>query len=330
MRVASLLPAATEVLCQIGGRNLLVARSHECDHPPGLQAIPALTEQTTHFDPAAGVDAAAIDRAVREQTAAGRALYNLNTQRLADLRPDLILTQETCAVCSVDAATVRTIARHMQRAFGRRPEVLSLDPHTVEDVLDNHLAVGAAVKMLPEAREAVAKLRERLFRAEEHVTPFAAQPVVGFLEWTDPLFIAGHWTVELIERSGGRHPLNETVVTRPTDGAAIGPQRGARRAGKSVRVPPEALVATTPEFLVIAPCGLNLDQAMGETQRLMEHAWFRDLPAVRAGRVAVVDGSAMFNRPGPRLVDAFEFLVGWLQERPELVPAGFPWRQFPG
>ena len=156
------------------------------------------------------------------------------------------------------------------------------------------------------------------------MNPYADGSVVGFMEWTDPIFIAGHWTVQLIERAGGSHPLNPTVPI-PGSGAAVGPQQASRKAGKSIRVAPEVFCATQPHWLVIAPCGLNLDQVRQEVRTLRAQEWFNTLPAVRSGRVALVDGSQYFNRPGPRLVDAFEFLVGWLQGRPELIPEGFAW-----
>jgi len=129
----------------------------------------------------------------------------------------------------------------------------------------------------------------------------------------------------LIERAGGRHPLNETVP-KPGSGAAAGPQQAERTAGKSIAVSTEVFAASAPEFVVVAPCGLTLDQSAAEAERLMREPWFAQLPAARAGRVAAVDGSQMFNRPGPRLIDAFEWLAGWINDRPELIPADFPWR----
>jgi ABC-type Fe3+-hydroxamate transport system substrate-binding protein len=195
--------------------------------------------------------------------------------------------------------------------------------------MDDMLRVGRAVGRERDAMHAVVALRERADRALEHVNPYVDGPIVGFMEWTDPIFVAGHWSVQLIERAGGRHPLNETVA-KPGSGAAVGPQQAERVAGHSVAVTPEIFAAVRPEVLVIAPCGLTLEQAWAETGKLAEQAWFRDLPAVRAGRVAVVDGNQMFNRPGPRLFDALEFLVGWLNGREDLIPDGFPWRAWPG
>ncbi len=328
-RVVSLLPAATELLCLIGGCSLLVGRSHECDfpgpgHPQSVADLPVLTAARV-FDAAhtaAPVDPQAIDRQVRELTAAGQPLYTLNESLLASLRPDIILTQDLCDVCSIDLATVRRIADRLSP----RPRIVSLNPQTLEAVIDDVLTVGEAVGLDAAARHATVALRERLFRAADYVNPFADGPTVGFLEWTDPLFVAGHWNVQLIERAGGFHPLNASVADA-SDGAAAGPMASLRRAGKSIRVPAEVFAATRPEFIIIAPCGLNLSQTRAAAAELARQTWWNDLPAVKRGRVALVDGNQMFNRPGPRLVDAFEFLVGLLNDRPDVIPAGFPWER---
>ena len=325
MRVVSLVPSATEILCLIGGRPLLVGRSHECDFPQGLETVPILTASRTHADWSSPDAARSIDAQVRNAGDAGQALYTLDEAALSALEPDLILTQDVCSVCSIDLAAVRRAAERLARPA----RVLSLNPTTVEGVLDDVLAVGRAVGRERDAMHAVVGLRERADRALEHVNPYVDGPVVGFMEWTDPIFVAGHWTVQLIERAGGRHPLNETVA-KPGSGAAVGPQQAERVAGHSVAVTPEIFAAVRPEALVIAPCGLTLEQSWAETGKLAGQAWFRDLPAVRAGRVAVVDGNQMFNRPGPRLYEALEFLVGWLNGREDLIPEGFPWRAWHG
>lgn len=324
MRVVSLLPSATETLCALGGRGVLVGRSHECDFPGGLEGVPVLTGQATRYDPQSGYGARAVDEQVRAARDAGRSVYTLDADLLVDLRPDVILTQEVCDVCSIDLESVRAAARAVGERTGREPEIVALNPRTVEDVLDDVLRVGRAVGMESQAKRTVVDLRSRLTHAQEYVNAYAEGPVVGFIEWPDPLYIAGHWTVQLIERSGGRHPLNETVA-RDRTGAAAGMQQGERVAGRSIAVPIEAFCATRPGVVIVAPCGLNLEQARAEAERLLAHPWFAALPAARAGRVAAVDGSAMFNRPGPRLVEGFEFLVGYLNDRPEVIPEGFPW-----
>lgn len=320
MRVVSLVPSATEILCLIGGRDLLVGRSHECDFPPGMD-VPALTASRTAFDAADPHASAGVDAAVRAAVTGGQPLYTLDASRLADLKPDLIITQDLCSVCSIDDETVRQVAARLARP----PAILSLNPTTVEDILDDLFRVGRATGLEANAMHAAVALRERADRALEHVNPYVDGPVVGFMEWTDPVFVAGHWTVQLIERAGGRHPLNETVA-KPGSGAAVGPQQAERVAGHSISVEPAVFAAVRPEAIVIAPCGLTLDQSLAEADKLMDQGWFRNLPAVQAGRVAIVDGNQMFNRPGPRVFDALEFLVGWLNGREDLIPDGFPWR----
>jgi iron complex transport system substrate-binding protein len=315
-RVVSLLPSATELLFAAGAGELLVGRSHECDFPASVASVPVVTSQRIR-----ATEPAKIDAEVRAALAEpGASLYDLDEAAIRALRPDVILTQDLCRVCSIDLERVRKLASTLEHP----PKVVSLNPHTVEDVLDDLLRVGEAVDARERAMSEVVRLRERLFAAGEHVNPFNDGPHVALLEWTDPLYVGGHWSVQLIERAGGFHMLNATQV-EPGQGAGAGPQHGERKAGPSVRVPEEIFVASKPEWIIIAPCGLTLDAARAAAAELARKPWWRDLPAVRAGRVAVVDGNQMFNRPGPRIVDAFEWLVGWLQEKPEVMPRGFPW-----
>lgn len=316
MRVVSLLPSATEMLCLIGGGRLLVGRSHECDFPPTVNALPVLTGQLT--DPS--MSPAEIDRSVSDALASGRSLYRLDSARLRELRPDVILTQDLCRVCSIDLEAVRAVAASISPS----PTVVSLNPGTFEDVLDDLVKIGRAVEMERASRDALVALRERFFRAADFVNAFAARPLVVFLEWADPLFVGGHWTPQLIERAGGEHPLNPTLAMEGA-GAGAGGQMAHRIAGPSVRVTAEQVAAAAPEYLIICPCGVALGDVREHAQNLISQDWFQSLPAVRSGRVALVDGNAMFSRPGPRLVDAYEWLVGWLNDRPGLVPVGFPW-----
>ncbi len=315
MRVVSLLPSATELLCAAGAGHLLVGRSHECDFPAEITDRPVLTAQRT-----LAATPSEIDKEVRDHLERDQSLYDLDEGLLADLEPDIVLTQDLCEVCSVDLAQVRRACAGLPT----RPEIVSTNPETVEDVLDDLMRIGRACGVEAHAHEALMALRARFFRAADYVTPFADGPVVAFLEWTDPIFVGGHWTPQLIERAGGRHPLNETVPLEGA-GAGAGHQGGFRKAGKSIAVPPEAVAAIRPDFVIISPCGFDLERTRAEARSLAEQDWFRDLPALKSGRVALVDGNQMFNRPGPRLVDAYEWLVGWLNNRPELIPDGFPW-----
>ena len=325
MRVVSLLPSGTEVVCLLAasaaGSVRLVGRSHECDFPADgtLDQVPVLTAPRTRFE-----SSFQVDQAVREALAAGQSLYTLDTKQLEALKPDVIVTQDLCEVCSIDLATVRAAAQ----AMDPRPAIVSLNPTTLEGMMDDVMTVGRALGLHPAAREVVVRLRERLYRAEEFVNPYDAKPRVAFIEWTAPLFAAGHWTPQLIERAGGLHPLNPTLPAQGA-GAGAGPiGQTLRAAGRSIAVTPEALVASEPDRVIVCPCGLGLEQTRREFGVLSREPWWRKLPAARTrepGCVALVDGNQYFNRPGPRLVDAFEFLVGWLNGRPGVIPHGFAW-----
>jgi len=324
MRIVSLIPSGTEIIALLGAESMLVGRSHECDFPPAVLSVPALSSQRTYFDPESGAGAKAVDEQVAASVQSGESLYEIDIKELTKLEPDLIITQDLCSVCSIDLDTVREAAQSMRN----KPAILTLNPKTVEDILDDIYRVGEAIGMGERAMHEVVNLRQRMDRAEEHINPYDDGPVCGFMEWTDPIYVAGHWTVQIIGRAGARHPLNE-VVAKPGSGAAVGPQQAERIAGHSIAVPTELFCTTNPQYLVIAPCGLTLAQAIAETNRLYaDEPWFRTLPAVINNKVAVVDGNQMFNRPGPRVVDALEFMVGWLNRCEHLIPNDFPWTQW--
>ena len=283
MRVVSLLPSATETLCAIGGGELLVGRSHECNWPPEITHLPTLTATS---------------------------LYTLNEDLLKELKPDLIITQDLCDVCSIDLDTVRRVAEAMPNP----PKVLSLNPATLFDVFDDVLTVGEAVHLEAAADRAMVSLRGDYWSAIDFVNPYIPGPEILFLEWIEPPFVGGHWTPGLIESAGGRHTANPA---------------GA----KSRQATPEEIISLAPDRIIICPCGRTLEEIETELDILRESSWWKFLPAVIDGRedsIVMVDGDAMFNRPGPRLVDAFRWLVAWINDRPEILPEGFPVRPIRG
>jgi ABC-type Fe3+-hydroxamate transport system substrate-binding protein len=323
MRVVSLLPSATEIVCALDAQDLLVGRSHECDWPTSLARLPVLTAARTTFESSAQVDAAV--RSALAGASANASLYTLDADRLAALAPDLIITQDLCHVCSIDLSTVRAVAAELKRRTGREPRVISLNPQTLEGVFDDILGVGDALDLPRRADALVASLRQRMYAAGDHVNPYADGPGVAFIEWLDPIFVGGHWTPQLIERAGGRHPLNPTRVVQQA-GAAAGPIGSTQReAGPSVNVTSAALLASRPERVIVCPCGLSLATTRDELARFAASPageWWRELISRPGVQVALVDGNHLFSRPGPRLVDAFEWLVGWLNGRPDLTPEG--------
>jgi len=315
MRVISLLPSATETLCLLGGSAMLVGRSHECDFPDEIRDRPVLTSPTVGF-----TTSAKIDDHVGQSMSCGESLYRLDAALLADLRPDVILTQDLCSVCSIDLEAVQRVAAQLDPA----PAIVSVNPTTIEDVLDDALKIAAAVGLEAEAQCLVVSLRDRLHRAGDCIPAFVDGPSVAVLEWVDPIYVGGHWTPQLVERAGGSHPLNPTSAIADA-GSGVAAQLDQRVAGPSIRIESEQLVASQPEAIIITPCGLDLATTRREAVALTQQSWWAELPAVKQGMVALVDGNQMFNRPGPRIVDTFEWLVGWLNDRPERMPENFPW-----
>jgi iron complex transport system substrate-binding protein len=284
MRIASLVPSATEMLFALGLGDRVVAVTHECDYPPGAAQLPHLTRSVIPE----GLDAAGIDAAVRERTSRGESLYELDEDVLTALDVDLIVTQAVCEVCAVSFDDVRAVAERLPTT----PEVISLDPSTLGEVLADvpRLAQAAGV---PEAGDQLAaELGERL-EAVERAVDGAPRPRVAALEWMDPLFIGGHWVPQMIELAGG-----EDVLGLPGE--------------KSRTAEWGELEAAVPEIVVSMPCGYYAEQAAAETVR-----WRRHLAQLGA-RVYAVDAAAYFSRPGPRLVDGVELLAHLLH--PELVP----------
>jgi ABC-type Fe3+-hydroxamate transport system substrate-binding protein len=303
-RVISVLPSATEVLCRIGGQELLVGRSHEDNYPAAITHLPVLTGQKTTFTTAKDVDAQ-----VSAALSSGQSLYTLDAEKIRELQPDVILTQDLCEVCAIDLPTVERLAASMSP----QPKVVSLNPQNLEDVLDTMLAVGEAVGLKAEAKKARAEAEARLARVDKAVAEVTEQPGwtppnVLFVEWPDPIYVGGHWTPQMIQRAGGLHPLNPATA-----------EKGGG-AGKSYAVTHETAAASAPELVIIAPCGLTVEMTRPEVKGLQATSWWASLPAVQKGRVALVDGDAMFNRPGPRLVDCLEWLAATMLGRRDLEP----------
>ncbi len=307
MRIVSLLPAATEWIAAFGAAGDLVGRSHECDHPPAVADRPVLTRATY----AADGDSAAIDEAVRAKVQAGLSLYEVDVERLRTLAPDLIVTQAQCDVCAVSLRELEALlARDLGFAEGAAPEVLSMEPQTYKAVLDAALRLGRAAGRMDAAMRVVGAGERRLHRLRDRLglardTDPAGLPTVACIEWMEPLMLAGHWLPDLCAHAGLR---------------ALGPAPGDR----SPTVTWDAIRAADPDVLAVMPCGFTLDQTRRDLGYLTARPGWADLAAVRAGRVALLDGNAYFNRPGPRLVRAAELLAHAAHDLP-LDPPPAPW-----
>jgi iron complex transport system substrate-binding protein len=284
MRIASLVPSATEMLFALGLGESVVGVTHECDYPPAASELPQMT--ATVLPP--GLSAGEIDVAVKEVIGAGRALYTLDEERLAELEPDLIVTQAVCEVCAVSYDDVVEVAGRLPN----RPRVLQQDPSTLGEVLDDVTRMGEAVGIAERAAAVRRRLEERL-EAVRAAVAAEGRPRVLALEWLDPPFLGGHWIPEMIEIAGG--------------------ESAAGRSGqKSPQVEWEDLRGLDPDVVVSMPCGWYLDESCAQALRHGDQ-----LGAFGASRVYAVDGASTFSRPGPRLVDGVELLGHLLH--PELV-----------
>jgi iron complex transport system substrate-binding protein len=285
MRVASLLPSATEMVHFCGAGDTLVGVTHECDYPSGVEELPHLTSSKIEGHNMSSAD---IDAAIEKHLTDTGSIYALDARLLEKLAPDLIITQGLCDVCAVSMNLVERAVAGLKND----PEVLSLDPASLRDVLDDAVRVGEALGHGEEARERVAALEERLVRVEEAVAGLP-RPRVGCIEWLDPPFSAGHWVPEMVSIAGG-----EEVLAAPGEPSA-------RRTWEEV-------FEAAPEVLVLMPCGFSARRATEEARRvLLEVPGWDDLPAVKS--VWAVDANSYFSSPAPRLVEGVETLARILQ-----------------
>jgi iron complex transport system substrate-binding protein len=276
MRIVSLIPAATEMLFALGLGDDVVGVTHECDYPAAAKALPKVTRDTLapHLTPAQ------IDAAIKERALQGEPIYELDSDELHELAPDLIVTQELCKVCAVSYDDVRAIAEEIETL----PMVISLDPHTIGEMLGDLRTLAAATDTKDEAVDLIREASERIDRVRLAVRG-AEQPRVMALEWLDPPFAAGHWTPQLIEFAGGEDVLG--FAGEPSE-----------------QVTWETIAAMAPDIVIVTPCGYGAEIAHREAEMHEEQ-----LTALGASKIVAVDANAYFSRPGPRLIDALELLA---------------------
>ncbi|MGH2727540.1 MAG: cobalamin-binding protein [Actinomycetota bacterium] len=293
MRIVSLLPSATDVVVALGLSRSLVGRTHECDWPPGIEGVPIMTRDVLDT---ASMSEREIDAAVGRSVHSGSSIYALDHEALAAAKPDLILTQELCEVCAVSYTDVMASARLMEGG----PRVVSLEPHTIGEILDNVELVGRLTGTEEQARGVVADARARLEMVRRSVAGVGVVRTVC-IEWLDPIYAAGHWVPEQVEVAGGVELIGKL--------------------GKPSRpVPWEQVRAGAPDAIVVLPCGLGIDRARADAASLTDLPGWDSVPAVRAGRVWAVDGPSYFNRPGPRVIRGVEVLAHVLHDAGAVEP----------
>jgi len=285
VRIVSLLPSATEILFGIGAGDQVVGVTHECDYPQAARSLPQLTASALPASRSSGE----IDRHVRAALHAGSSLYALDGTLLEQLAPDLIVTQELCAVCAVSYEIVDRAAKRLRQD----PRLVSLEPSSLDDVLATIEFLGEITGRSEGARALVGALRERIDALRARSAARTARPRTLVLEWTDPPMSGGHWTPGLVELAGGEPVLGHPGANSQALGWA-------------------AIAAADPDAIVVAPCGYDLAATRAAIRELEGAASWRDLRAVRAQRVLAMDGNAYLNRPGPRLVDTAEAIAEFL------------------
>jgi iron complex transport system substrate-binding protein len=282
LRIASLLPSATEIVCALGLEKNLIGITHECDFPASIGHFPHLTASRISHETMSSKE---IDHAVRSQLDGHGSIYDLNEKLLHQLQPDLILTQELCDVCAVSYKTVEKAAR----MYTADAKVVSLEPNTIAEIFDNIRFVGELTGTESRAAEVVANLQARLADLAEK-TANANRPRVLMLEWLEPFFAPGHWVLEQVKFAGGDYGFGN--LGKPSTTTTI-----------------EEIAAYAPEIIVLIPCGYYIADILRQVpQTNFPDAWF-DLPAVKNGNVWAVDATSYFSRPAPRVVEGAEILA---------------------
>ena len=282
MKIVSLLPSATEIVCSLGLEKSLVAVTHECDFPDDISHLPVITASRISHET---MTSSEIDHAVRSQLDGHGSIYDLDTKLLEELKPDLILTQELCDVCAVSYKQVEQAAK----MYVADSTVVSLEPKTIDDIFASMLTVGKLAGADEDAVRAVNDLRGRLEKVRAKTFSIPNRPKIFMLEWLEPPFAPGHWVPEQVEIAGGGCLLGEA---------------GQR----SVTTTYSAIRESKPDVLVLVPCGYYISDTLRQLENTTFPAVWKDIPAIKNGQVWAVDATSYFSRPGPRVVDGVEIL----------------------
>ena len=297
-RIVSLLPAATEIAATLGLMDQVIGVSHECDFPAEANRRPRVTRCPVHN---AGLTSREMDEWVRRALLENGTIYSTDEPLLRSLRPDVILTQKLCDVCAVGYDTVARLAETLSGP----PQVVNLEPSSLSDIFGDIQRVAKVCDVSDRANEVITQLSDRIEAVRSRANRIAHRPRCFLMEWVDPPFCSGHWGPELVEIAGGYDPLG-------------------RKQQPSVQIEWQQVLDARPEFIVLALCGYGINRARSDYEILRRFSDFDSLPAARQGQIYLVDASAYFARPGPRIVDSAEILAGILhpEEFPEFVSRG--------
>ena len=283
LRIASFLPAATEMVYLLGLGDQLVGVSHECDYPPQAKTKPVLVDCALDLS---GMTTAQIDDAVTARIRSGRSLYVVDEAKLRQAAPTLLITQNLCQVCGPSGNEVSQVLKTLRPA----PDILWQTPKSFEDVLEAYQELGRRTGRLDAARDWVAAAWEKVNRIATKSAQYQCKARVAFIEWVDPIYCGGHWIPQMLDWAGAE-------------------DRNSKHGTDSVRIPWERVLEYQPEVVIVSPCGFKTDKALEQSIKLMERPGWNDLPAVKQGKVFAVDANAYFARPGPRIVEGVELLA---------------------
>ncbi len=286
MRICSFLPSATEIICELGLEKNLVGITHECDYPPHIKGKSQVVFSSINHKELSSRE---IDKVVSKSRSEGKSTYYVDQEELLKADPDIIVTQGLCDVCAVSEKSVEDAISILKK----KPKILSLNPHTLEDILETILIIGKATNTLEKAKKLVRELTERINYIKNITTSERDKPRVLCLEWLDPPYIAGHWIPQMVEYAGGIH--------------------GLVKPGKySTRVSWDDIVNFAPQVVILMPCGYNIEQTLNEIDVLFSNPKWHQLPASKKGEVYMVDANSYFSRPSPRIVEGLEIIANIL------------------
>lgn len=283
MRICSFLPSATEIIYLLGLGDSLYAVSHECDYPPEAKAKPKVVRSKID---SANLTSAEIDKAVIDLMASGERIYEVDEDVLAKVKPDIVVTQQLCEVCAVSYEDVERAVIKLEMP----PQLISLDPHSLDDVLGDIEKLGQFTATTERANEVIGGLRQRIEAVRSKAANADSRPKVACIEWLDPLIGAGHWIPELVQIAGGVDGLVEPGSPSP-------------------RLTIDELAACEPDVLILMPCGWDVARGIKELSLLDGLSEWKGLPAVQQGQVYVVDSGSLFAKSGPRLVEGLELMA---------------------
>lgn len=277
------MAATTEIVCALGLEHLLVGRSHECDYPASVMALPQCSDAKF----ISGSSSAEIDRQVKEILTEALSIYTINKEKIKELQPDIVLTQAQCQVCAV---SLKDVEEALENLLDKQAEIISVEPYTLGDIFKEITLIAEKLDAVPAGQRLIEELEERIDLIKHKLKFITDRPTVACVEWIDPIMIAGNWVPEMVEIAGGKPVL-------------------AVNGKHSPFITWETLRNEDPEVIIITPCGFSIERTLKEIDVMLSLPGFADLRAVKNNRLYIADGNHYFNRSGPRIVDSVEILA---------------------